>query len=42
MDGLAVQIALDDLSVDAGRAFELSMRYVSGQLGLTWTRRPRS
>jgi AcrR family transcriptional regulator len=42
MDGLAVQIALDDLSVDAGRAFELSMRYVSGQLGFTWTRRPRS
>jgi hypothetical protein len=28
--------------VDAGRAFELSMRYVSGQLGFTWTRRPRS
>jgi AcrR family transcriptional regulator len=42
MDGLAVQIALDDLSVDAGRAFELSMRYVSGQLGFAWTRRPRS
>jgi AcrR family transcriptional regulator len=42
MDGLAVQIALDDPSVDAGRAFELSMRYVSGQLGFTWTRRPRS
>jgi AcrR family transcriptional regulator len=42
MDGLAVQIALDDPSVDAGRAFEMSMRFVSGQLGFTWTRRPRS
>ena len=42
MDGLAVQIALDDPSVDAGRAFDLSMRYVSGQLGFTWTRQPRS
>ena len=41
LDGLAIQIALDDPSVDAGRAFELSMRFVSGQLGFSWTRRPR-
>jgi AcrR family transcriptional regulator len=42
LDGLAVQIALEDPSVDAGRAFDLTMRYVSGQLGFTWARRPRS
>ena len=42
LDGLAIQIALDDPSVDAGRAFELSMRFVSGQLGFEWTPRSRS
>jgi AcrR family transcriptional regulator len=42
LDGLAVQIALGDPSVDGGRAFELSMRYAAGQLGFEWTRRPRS
>jgi AcrR family transcriptional regulator len=42
LDGLAIQIALDDPSVDGDRAFDLSMRYASGQLGFEWTRRPRS
>jgi AcrR family transcriptional regulator len=42
LDGLAIQIALDDPSADEGRAFELCMRFVSGQLGFTWTRRPRA
>jgi AcrR family transcriptional regulator len=43
LDGLAIQIALDDPSVAGGhRAFELTMRFVSGQLGFEWTRRPRS
>jgi AcrR family transcriptional regulator len=42
LDGFAVQIALDDPSVQPGRAFELSMRFVSGQLGFAWSRRPRS
>jgi AcrR family transcriptional regulator len=41
LDGLAIQIALDDPSMDAGRAFDLSMSFVSGQLGFSWTRRPR-
>ena len=36
LDGLAVQIALEDPSVDAGRAFELSMRFAAGQLGFDW------
>ena len=42
LDGLAIRIALDDPSVDAGRAFDLSMRFVSGQLGFEWTPRSRS
>ncbi len=41
LDGLAIQIALGDPSVDGGRAFDLSMRYASGRLGFEWTRRPR-
>jgi AcrR family transcriptional regulator len=39
LDGLAIQIALDDPSVDAGRAFELSMRFAASQLGFAWTGR---
>jgi AcrR family transcriptional regulator len=42
LDGFAIQIALDDPTVTASRAFELSMRFASGQLGFEWTRRPRS
>ncbi len=34
MDGLAVQIALDDPDVDADKAFEITMRYASVMLGL--------
>ena len=34
LDGLAIQIALEDPSVDAGRAFELSMRFVAEPAGL--------
>ena len=41
LDGLAVQIALGDPAVDAGRAFELSMRYVARELGFTWQGRRR-
>lgn len=37
LDGFAIQIALGDTSVDAGRAFDLSMRFVAGELGFTWT-----
>jgi AcrR family transcriptional regulator len=36
LDGLTVQIALDDPVVDPMRAFELSMRYVADQLGFDW------
>ena len=39
LDGLAIQIALQDPSVDAGRAFELGMRFAAGQLGFEWTGR---
>ena len=39
LDGLAIQIALQDPSVDAYRAFELSMRFAAGQLGFEWTGR---
>ena len=42
LDGLAIQIALQDPSVDAGRAFELSMRFAADQLGFEWTGRRRS
>ena len=38
LDGLAIQIALEDPSVDPGRAFELGMRFASGQLGFEWSR----
>ena len=36
LDGLAVQIALEDPVVDAQRAFELSMRIAAAQLGFSW------
>jgi AcrR family transcriptional regulator len=39
LDGLAVQIALDDPVVGASRAFELAMRFAAAQLGFTWTPR---
>ncbi len=37
LDGLTVQIALDDPVVDSQRAFELAMQFVAEQLGFTWT-----
>jgi AcrR family transcriptional regulator len=36
LDGLTIQIALDDPVVDSLAAFELSMQFVAGQLGFTW------
>ena len=36
LDGLTVQIALDDPVVDPVSAFELSMRYISEHLGFAW------
>jgi AcrR family transcriptional regulator len=37
LDGLTVQIALDDPVVDPLHAFELSMRFAADQLGFEWT-----
>jgi AcrR family transcriptional regulator len=42
LDGFAIQIALEDPTVDAGRAFELIMSYAAGQLRFTWVRRHRA
>jgi AcrR family transcriptional regulator len=42
LDGLAVQIALADPCLDAGKAFELCMRFASGQLAFTWTPQHRT
>ena len=39
LDGFAIQIALEDPTVDPGRAFELSMRFAASQLGFTWVPR---
>jgi AcrR family transcriptional regulator len=36
LDGLAIQIGLDDPVVDPERAFELSMLFIADQLGFTW------
>jgi AcrR family transcriptional regulator len=36
LDGLTIQIALDDPVVDSVGAFELSMQFVAGQLGFSW------
>ena len=41
LDGFAVQIALEDPTVDAGRAFELIMSYAARELGFTWVPRHR-
>jgi len=37
LDGLAIQIALEDPVVDTVASFELSMRFVADQLGFAWT-----
>jgi AcrR family transcriptional regulator len=39
LDGFAIQIALEDPTVDPGRAFELSMRFAARELGFTWVPR---
>jgi AcrR family transcriptional regulator len=36
LDGLTIQIALEDPVVDSLRAFELSMHFVADQLGFAW------
>ncbi len=36
LDGLAIQIALDDPVVGPERAFDLCMQFISGQLGFEW------
>lgn len=36
LDGMAVQIALEDPDVPPARAHELAMRYAAGQLGFKW------
>jgi AcrR family transcriptional regulator len=36
LDGLAIQIALDDPVVDPERAFQLCMRFIAQQLGFEW------
>ena len=42
LDGLAIQIALEDPVVDGRRAFELSMRVAATQLGFEWSPAERS
>jgi len=37
LDGLTIQIALDDPVVDSVAAYELSMRFIADQLGCSWT-----
>jgi hypothetical protein len=41
LDGLAVQIALSDPSVDTAKAVGLSMRFAADRLGFTWVPRHR-
>ena len=38
LDGLTIQIALNDPVVDSVAAYELSMRFIADQLGFSWTR----
>ena len=39
LDGLSIQVALDDPGVDAGRAFAIAMAFAAKDLGVGW--RPR-
>jgi AcrR family transcriptional regulator len=41
LDGLAVQIALEDPEVPARRAYDLAMRFAAGQLGFDWKPAPK-
>ena len=36
LDGLAVQIALEDPAVPPQRTYDLAMRFAAGQLGFDW------
>jgi AcrR family transcriptional regulator len=36
LDGIAVQIALEDPDVTPARAYDLAMRFAAGQLGFSW------
>ncbi|HEX3493188.1 MAG TPA: TetR family transcriptional regulator C-terminal domain-containing protein [Streptosporangiaceae bacterium] len=36
LDGLTIQIALDDPAVDSAGAFEMTMQFVAGRLGFEW------
>jgi AcrR family transcriptional regulator len=36
LDGLAIQIALDDPQVPPQRAYDVAMRFAAGQLGFDW------
>jgi len=42
LDGFVIQIALADPSVDAGRAFKLTMCFAARELGFTWVPRYRA
>ena len=39
LDGLSIQVALEDPSVDSERAFELAMGYAASELGFDVDRR---
>jgi AcrR family transcriptional regulator len=41
LDGLAVQIALEDSEVPPQRTYELAMRFAAGQLGFDWKPAPK-
>lgn len=41
LDGLAIQIALEDAVVDPVTAFQIGMRFVADQLGFAWKPGPR-
>jgi AcrR family transcriptional regulator len=42
LDGMAVQIALEDADVPPARAYDLAMRYAAGLLGFAWDGRGSS
>ena len=41
LDGMAVQIALEDPTVPAQRTYDLAMRFAAGQLGFDWEPAPK-
>jgi hypothetical protein len=41
LDGLAVQIALEDPAVPAQRTYDLAMRFAAEQLGFDWKAAPK-